>query len=46
MQALMMASAVDEQAGINLMAAMQSCLLKDVDFEPERYPMPVRDVPY
>lgn len=34
----------DEPTGAGLVAAMQACPLKDIDIEPERFPMPVRDV--
>jgi hypothetical protein len=37
----------DEKAtGAGLVAAMQACPVKDVDLEPERFPMPVRDVTF
>jgi hypothetical protein len=36
----------DEPTGADLVAAMQACPLKDIDIEPERYPMPVRDVTF
>ena len=36
----------DESTGAGLVSAMQACPLKDVDLEPERYPMPVRDVTF
>jgi hypothetical protein len=29
--------------GADLIAALQTCPYPDFDFEPERYPMPVRD---
>lgn len=32
--------------GASLVAAMQACPVKDVDLEPERFPMPVRDVTF
>jgi hypothetical protein len=36
----------DEATGAGLIAAMQACPLKDIDLEPERFPMPVRDVAF
>ncbi len=33
-----------EPTGSALIAAMQACPVKDIDLEPERFPMPVRDV--
>ena len=36
--------AKDEITGAALVAAMQACSLKDIDLEPERFPMPVRNV--
>jgi hypothetical protein len=33
-----------QATGAALFAAMQACPVKDVDLEPERFPMPVRDV--
>jgi hypothetical protein len=36
----------DELTGAALVAAMQACPVKDIDLEPARYPMPVRDVTY
>jgi hypothetical protein len=47
MHALTVASAAqpdEEPTGAALVAAMQACPVKDFDFEPERFPMPVRDV--
>lgn len=49
MHALIVAAAAeskDETTGSGLVAAMQACPLKEIDIEPERYPMPVRDVPF
>ncbi len=40
------AESFDEPTGAGLVAAMQACPLKDIDIEPERYPMPVRDVTF
>lgn len=34
----------DELTVAALVEAMQACPMKDVDLEPARYPMPVRDV--
>ena len=31
------------RTGADLIAALQTCPYPDFDFEPERYPMPVRD---
>ena len=36
----------DEQTGAGLVAAMQACPVKDVDLEPARYSMSVRDVSF
>jgi hypothetical protein len=36
----------DEPTGAALVAAMQACPVKDINIEPERYPMPVRDVSF
>jgi hypothetical protein len=37
----------NEQAtGASLVAAMQACPIKEIDIEPERYPMPVRNVSF
>jgi hypothetical protein len=36
--------AEDEVTGAALVAALQACPLKDIDLEPERFPMPVCDV--
>jgi hypothetical protein len=45
LHALTVAAAADhEPTGAELVAAMQACPVKEVDIEPERFPMPVRDV--
>lgn len=36
----------DGPTGADLVAAMQACPLKEIDIEPARYPMPVRDVTF
>ena len=36
----------EEVTGADLIAAMQACPLKDINLEPERFPMPVRDVAF
>ena len=40
------ATSDDEATGVGLVTAMQACPLKDIDLEPERFPMPVRDVTF
>jgi hypothetical protein len=40
------AEANDKQTGADLVAAMQACPIKDINLEPERYPMSVRDVSF
>lgn len=49
MHALTIASASElneEPTGAGLVAAMQACPLKEIDIEPPRFPMPVRDVAF
>lgn len=36
----------DKATGADLVAAMQACPRKDIDLEPERFPMPVRNVTF
>jgi hypothetical protein len=40
------AESSDEPTGADLVAAMQACPLKEIDLEPARYPMLVRDVTF
>ena len=47
MHALTIASVLesgDEPTGAGPVTAMQTCPLKEINLEPERYPLPVRDV--
>ncbi|MGA7409102.1 MAG: hypothetical protein WBW33_01380 [Bryobacteraceae bacterium] len=48
MHALTLASTENhgEPTGTALVAAMQACPVKDFEFEPERFPMPVRDIAF
>jgi hypothetical protein len=40
------AAAANDRTGADLIAAMQSSPYRDIEIEPARYPMPVRDVAF